>query len=71
MCKQKLIAEKIEKIIQILNELQYNEINQFVSIQRNLSIIIKKVEKLQEYNEIDDMNNSIMARKIRNIEQKI
>ena len=48
-----------------------NEINQFISIQRNQALILKKINKLQEYNEIDDMNQSIFAKKLQEIEQKI
>ena len=33
--------------------------NMLLSIQKNQSIIIEKIQKLQEYNEIDDMNNSL------------
>ena len=71
MCKQKIIAEKLERIAQILDELQYDEINIFTSIQRNQALIIKKIDKLQEYNEIDDMNQSIFAKRLQEIEQKM
>lgn len=71
MLKQKIITEKIDRIVKILDELQYNEIEQFISIQKNQALIIKKIDKLQEYNEIDDMNSSLVAKKLREIEQKI
>ena len=71
MSRQKLIVEKIEKIYQILDELQYNEIEQFISIQKNQNVIIKKLNKLQEYNEIDDMTQAIMDRRLIKMEQKI
>lgn len=71
MTKEKIIAARIDKIIQILDELQDNEINQFISIQRNQALILKKINKLQEYNEIDDMNQTIFAKKLQEIEQKI
>ena len=71
MCKQKLIAEKIEKIIQILDELQFSEKDQFVNIQKNQVLILEKIDKLQEYNEIDDMVSSVFAKKLQEIEQKI
>ncbi len=71
MTKEKIIAARIDKIIQILDELQDNEINQFISIQRNQALILKKINKLQEYNEIDDMNQSIFAKRLQEIEQKI
>lgn len=71
MTKEKIIAARIDKIIQILDELQNNEIEQFISVQRNQALILKKINKLQEYNEIDDMNNTIFAKKLQEIEQKI
>lgn len=71
MLRQKLIVDKMEKIYQLLNELQYNEIEQFISIQRNQNVIIKKLNKLQEYNEIDDMTNALVDRRLLNIEQKL
>ena len=71
MCKQKLIAEKIERIIEILDELQYCESNQLTDIQQNQVTILQGIEKLQEYNEIDDMVNTIFAKKLQEIEQKL
>lgn len=71
MKNKKMIEKQLEKICQILDELQYNEIEQFISIQRRQSAIIKKLEKINEYNEIDDMNNAIMYKKITSIEQRI
>ena len=59
MVKQKLIAKQIEKIIVLLDELQYRETDLFISIQKNQATILSKIDKLQEYNEIDDMNNCI------------
>ncbi len=71
MKNKKMIEEQLEKICQILDELQYNEIEQFISIQRSQSTIIKKLDKINEYNEIDDMNNAIMYKKLTSIEQRI
>ncbi len=65
------LKNKIDEIYSILEELQLNQLEQFLSIQKNQSIIIKKIEKLQEYNEIDDMNNSLFDKRLRTIEQKI
>ena len=71
MLKQKLIVEKMERIYQLLYELQCNEIELFISIQKNQNVIIKKLNKLQEYNEIDDMTNALVDRRLLNIEQKL
>jgi hypothetical protein len=46
-----------------------NQVEMLLSIQKNQSIIIKKIEKLQEYNEIDDMNNSLFDQKLTRIEE--
>ena len=40
-------------------------------MQKNQSIIMKKIDKLQEYNEIDDMVNSVFAKRLQNIEKKM
>jgi len=71
MCKSKIIAEKIERITEILDELQYNEIDQFISIQKKQALIIKRIDKLQEYNELDDMNNAIVNKKLDEIIDRI
>lgn len=65
------LKNKIDEIYSILDELQYNQLEQFVSMQKNQSIIMKKIDKLQEYNEIDDMVNSVFAKRLQNIEQKM
>ena len=71
MNTEKNLNNKIDEIYSILEELQLNQLEQFLSIQKNQSIIIKRLEKLQEYNEIDDMNNSLFDKRLRTIEQKI
>lgn len=71
MCKSKIITEKIERITEILDELQYNEIDQFISIQKKQALIIKRIDKLQEYNELDDMNNAIVNKKLDEIIDRI
>ncbi|CDA30335.1 unknown [Clostridium sp. CAG:492] len=63
------LSSKIEEIYSILDEIQLNQVEMLLSIQKNQSIIIKKIEKLQEYNEIDDMNNSLFDQKLTRIEE--
>lgn len=65
------LKNKIDEIYTILDELQFNQLEQYVSIQRNQSIIIKKLNKLQEHNEIVDMVNSLFDKKLSSIEQKM
>lgn len=69
MINEKDLKNKIDEIYTILDELQINQIEQFISIQKNQSSIIKKIEKLQEYNEIDDMNNALFDKRLAIIEQ--
>lgn len=71
MSEEQNLKSKIDEIYTILDELQFNQLEQFLSIQKNQSLIIKKIEKLQEYNEIDDMVNSLFDRRLSNIEQKM
>ena len=65
------LNNKIDEIYSILDELQYNQLEQFISLQKNQSIIMKKIDKLQAYNEIDDMVNSVFAKRLQSIEQKM
>lgn len=69
MMHEQNLSSKIEEIYSILNEIQLNQVEMLLSIQKNQSIIIKKIEKLQEYNEIDDMNNSLFDQKLTRIEE--
>ncbi len=65
------LKNKIDEIYSILDELQYNQLEQFMSTQKNQSIIIKKLEKMQEHDEITDMINTLLDRRLRKIEEKL
>ena len=69
MMHEQNLSSRIEEIYSILDEIQLNQVEMLLSIQKNQSIIIKKIEKLQEYNEIDDMNNSLFDKKLTRIEE--
>ena len=69
MMHEQNLSSKIEEIYSILDEIQLNQVEMLLSIQKNQSIIIKKIEKLQEYNEIDDMNNSLFDQTLTRIEE--
>ena len=69
MMHEQNLSSKIEEIYSILDEIQLNQVEMLLSIQKNQSIIKKKIEKLQEYNEIDDMNNSLFDQKLTRIEE--
>ncbi len=65
------LKNRIDEIYSILDELQFNQLEQFLSIQKNQSIIMKKIDKLQEYNEIDDMVNAVFDKRLQKIEHKM
>ena len=71
MSEEVNLKNKIDEIYSILDELQFNQLEQFMSVQKNQSIIIKKLNKLQEHNEIVDMVNTLFDKKLNSIEQKI
>ena len=49
MSEEVNLKNKIDEIYSILDELQYNQLEQFVSIQKNQSIIVKKLNQLLEH----------------------
>lgn len=71
MSEEVNLKNKIDEIYSILDELQFNQLEQFMSVQKNQSIIIKKLNKLQEHNEIVDMVNTLFDKKLNSIERKI
>ena len=71
MSEEVNLKNKIDEIYSILDELQFNQLEQFMSVQKNQSIIIKKLNKLQEHNEILDMVNTLFDKKLNSIERKI
>ncbi|MBP3502506.1 MAG: hypothetical protein J6K42_03385 [Clostridia bacterium] len=71
MEKQQNLENKVDAIYEALYEIQCNQIEQFLSIQKYQNLIIKKINKLQEYNEIDDMVNSLVDKRLLQIEQKL
>ena len=46
MMHEQNLSSKIEEIYSILDEIQLNQVEMLLSIQKNQSIIIKKIEKL-------------------------
>ena len=71
MLYRKMVIKKIDKINELLNDLQYSLIDLLINIQKNQSSINNKLDKLQEFNEIDDMNNAVMFKKLQQIYEKI
>lgn len=64
----KALENKIEKIIEILNELKNHQQKELQLLQNNHTINIKKLNKLQEYNKILDMTNQVFEIRISGIE---
>ena len=60
---------EITKIKEVVEELIYRQAIILKVIQNNHKITMKKLEKLQEYNEIEDMVNQVFETRITNIEE--
>lgn len=62
---------QIDEIFSVLNEILKVQNKELSNIKKNQSIILKKLDKLQEYNEIEDMVNAVMDRRLQKIEQNL
>ena len=60
---------EITKIKEIVNELNFRQAVILNVVQNNHKITMKKLQKLQEYNEIDDMVNNVFESRITQIEE--
>ena len=60
---------EITKIKEIVNELAFRQAVILNLVQNNHKITMKKLQKLQEYNEIDDMVNNVFESRITKIEE--
>ena len=65
------LEEQIEEINQILKELQYNQTEELILLQKNHTTNMKKLDKLQEYNKIADMTNQVFESRLSGIEQAL
>ena len=63
------LEKQIEEINKILKELQYNQTEELILVQKNHTINMKKLDKLQEYNKIADMTNQVFEKRLSGIEQ--
>lgn len=59
----------ITKIKEIVEEITFRQAVIIKVIQNNHKITMRKIEKLQEYNEIDDMVNQVFEARISEIEE--
>lgn len=68
---EKNIEEKIEQIYMILRNIQMNQQDEKIIIQKNHAATMKRINKLQEYNQIADMTNQIFEIRIAGIEEAV
>lgn len=62
------IKNQIEEINVVINEIRKEQKNILDLLQKNHAISMKKLMKLQEYNQIDDMTNQVFEMRLSNIE---
>ena len=63
------IETEITKIKELIEEVTFRQGIILKVIQNNHKTTMKKLEKLQEYNEIEDMVNQVFESRITNIEE--
>lgn len=69
MDKENLVANyQIEAINELLNEIKIEQTNLSENLQKNFSVIMSKLMKMQEYNKIEDMTNQVFEMRMSNIE---
>lgn len=66
--KNPLANNQIEEIKILLNELKNEQENLSETVQKNFKVIMQKLMKMQEYNEISDMTNQVFEMRLSNIE---
>lgn len=65
------IEQKIVEINNALNEIKNVQHYLFLMEHKNNKILMKKISKLQEYNEISDITNQVFETRISNIEETL
>lgn len=66
--KDPLTNNQIEEIEVLLNVIKNEQINLSENLQKNFSVIMSKLMKIQEYNKIEDMTNQVFEMRMSNIE---
>lgn len=69
--KTKTLEQQLEEIYVILKTIQLNQENQAVVNQKNNAASMKKLSKIQEFNQIADMTNQIFEIRITGIEESV
>ncbi len=69
MDEKKPVANyQIEEINVLLNEIKKEQASLSENLQKNFSVIMSKLMKIQEYNKIEDMTNQVFEMRMSNIE---
>lgn len=66
---EQINSKEIKQIKEVVNEIKYNQEKTIQIIEKNHKTNMKKFSKLQEYNEISDMTNTIFEDRISRIEK--
>lgn len=66
--KNPLTNDQIEEIKVLLNIVKEEQENLSEQTQKNFKVIMQKLMKMQEYNEISDMTNQVFEMRLSNIE---
>lgn len=66
--KNPLTNDQIEEIKVLLNVVKEEQENLSEQTQKNFKVIMQKLMKMQEYNEISDMTNQVFEMRLSNIE---
>lgn len=67
----KALEEQIVELNKVLKEIQYNQTEGIMLLQKNHATNMKKLDKLQEYNKISDMTNQLFEKRLSGIENAI
>ncbi len=65
------IEQILAEIYVLLKNIQTNQQNELITIQKNHATNMQRINKLQEYNQIADMTNQIFEIRITNIEEAL
>ena len=65
------IEQKLEEIYVLLKTIQINQQNEMLTIKENHVTNMKRLNKLQEYNQIADITNQIFEIRITGIEEAL
>lgn len=66
--KSPLANDQIEEIKALLNVVKEEQESLSEQTQKNFKVVMQKLMKMQEYNEISDMTNQVFEMRLSNIE---